>query len=386
MRSQLIILLGTLTAAFAVGCASDADESGLNIAPVTCEATNTCPAGSGGMTQVATGGAPSSGGYLATGGVSTGGVAPASGGSAPVAGGASGSGGAGTGGVPDLGDGCDAPFEFHARKDSTGAKFPVPQGTTDLYECFAYKVDMPEGVLATRFVPMIDNKRVVHHYLLYKMMVSQIDGATSPCLGLHRDGILVDGWAPGQEGVTLPDTVGMELGTGDFMIEIHYNNFGDSVEDSTGVKVCGTRHPRPNVATVSWLGTEGFNIPPLAKGYSMTSNCQPIGQQVPITIVRSWPHMHLLGRHMKADIVRANGTVETLFDKTFDFNSQLGYSTPAVINPGDAVKTTCTWDNPGAFPVTFGEGTQAEMCYNFTVAYPAYALQAGGLHSTSCND
>lgn len=38
--------------------------------------------------------------------------------------------------------------------------------------------------------------------------------------------------------------------------------------------------------------------------------------------------------------------------------------------PGDAIRTTCTFDNPYDFPVLFGEGTEDEMCFNFVMAYP----------------
>jgi hypothetical protein len=389
--NRTTLIFGTSVVAFVSACSAGAGDDGVTSQPVMpCTATNTClPASGGAGGFIASGGAvaTTTGGVTATGGVAasgTGGLPPAAGGTLGAGSGGAPPGSGGGVGVPL--DGCDYPIEFHARKDASGAKFPVPEGTIDLYECFAFKVDVPAGVQATRFVPMIDQSRVVHHYILYKMMVSQADGATSPCVGLHRDGIFLDGWAPGQSGVTLPDDVGMDIGTGDFMMEIHYNNFGASTEDATGIKVCGTRTPRPNKATVSFLGTEAVFIPPASKGVTASSNCTPAGQQGPITIVRSWPHMHLLGRHMKADILRANGAVESLFDKAFDFSSQMGYPTPAVINPGDSIKTTCTWDNPGTNTVTFGEGTQSEMCYNFTVAYPAQALVSFGLHTTSCNN
>ena len=43
-------------------------------------------------------------------------------------------------------------------------------------------------------------------------------------------------------------------------------------------------------------------------------------------------------------------------------------------NPGDSVRTTCTYDNPGSIPVTFGENTENEMCFDFVLAYPIDAL------------
>lgn len=69
--------------------------------------------------------------------------------------------------------------------------------------------------------------------------------------------------------------------------------------------------------------------------------------QGPIAIWGFTPHMHQLGRHMNAVIQRAGGMMETVFDHDFDFNSQITY--PAipeiVLNPGDTITSTCTFDN-----------------------------------------
>jgi hypothetical protein len=73
---------------------------------------------------------------------------------------------------------------------------------------------------------------------------------------------------------------------------------------------------------------------------------------------------------MKTTIQRKGGGTEVLIDKPFDFNTQISYPTPAVINPGDTLTTTCTF----ATPTAFGEGTNNEMCFNFVTAYPAGQL------------
>ena len=87
---------------------------------------------------------------------------------------------------------------------------------------------------------------------------------------------------------------------------------------------------------------------------------------------------------MTAVIDRAGGAVDPLFDVQFDFNSQWQYATPAVINAGDSILTTCHFDNTDTYAVSFGERTVDEMCFNFTLAYPAHTLIGGGLHANSC--
>ena len=83
--------------------------------------------------------------------------------------------------------------------------------------------------------------------------------------------------------------------------------------------------------------------------------------------------MHLTGTHMKGVINRKDGTTEILSDEDFDFNYQVSYPKDVTLMPGDTITTTCTYNTPQ----TFGEGTTAEMCYLFTLAYPQGALADG---------
>ena len=96
--------------------------------------------------------------------------------------------------------------------------------------------------------------------------------------------------------------------------------------------------------------------------------------------------MHLMGRSMRAEIHRAGGTVEPVFDELFDFNNQIQYDIPRIVNPGDSILTTCRFMNTSPNLILFGERTTEEMCYNFVVAYPANSLVSfpQGIHSNSC--
>jgi hypothetical protein len=82
--------------------------------------------------------------------------------------------------------------------------------------------------------------------------------------------------------------------------------------------------------------------------------------------------MHQLGKKISTTLFRADGTTADLgADPAFDFQNQ--YFTPladTVIKPGDTVKTNCIWENPTDRTVTYGENTEDEMCYSFTMYYP----------------
>lgn len=275
--------------------------------------------------------------------------------------------GAGAGSADDAGDPLPSDvtcYNVTARASAAGDKYNVPT-TPDLYQCFDY--NLPWGakkVQVVRVRPIIDNDKVLHHWNLYNVPTSLTDGKNGSCSGAHPNAALVSGWAPGGKTLALEDDVGLRVEPGGFSLEMHYNNgVGAGQLDASGAEVCVTEKLRPKEAAVHWLGTQALNK------LTATGTCAPINA-APVTIISSSPHMHLQGRHMKTVINRKGGGTEVLIDKPFDFNTQISYPTPAVINPGDTLSTTCTF----ATPTPFGQGTNEEMCYNFVLAYPAGQL------------
>ena len=255
-------------------------------------------------------------------------------------------------------------YTLTARQSAANAKYSVPE-TPDLYQCFDYVPpwgDKIVQVVAAR--PIIDNDRVLHHWILYNRTADVTDGTNASCVGAHPDASFITGWAPGGDGMHLPADVGLRTEAGGFTLEIHYNNtVGAGQVDASGVEVCVTEKLRPKEAAVHWLGTQALNK------VTAVGTCAPINT-APVTILSLSPHMHLQGRHMKTVINRKAGGTEVLHDAPFDFNTQISYDTPAVIQPGDTLTTTCTF----AKPTPFGQKTNEEMCYNFVVAYPAGQL------------
>jgi hypothetical protein len=255
-------------------------------------------------------------------------------------------------------------YNVTARATKANDKYVVPT-TPDLYHCFNYAP--PWGNKKVQIVsskPLIDNSQVLHHWLLYNSEAAIEDGSHSDCIGAHPNTSLVAGWAPGGEAFEAPPDVGVEVANGGFVLELHYNNMvGEGQQDASGAEICVTDKPRANTAAMHWLGTEALNK------QEAVGTCRPTNTG-DVTILRSTPHMHKQGRHMKTVINRASGGTEVLLDQAFDFNTQVSYPTPAVVHKGDTLTTTCTY----ATPTPFGESTNSEMCYNFVLAYPAGAL------------
>jgi hypothetical protein len=346
------------------------------------------------------GGMGGAGGSSGNGGSGASGGSSGTGGSGATAG-TSGTGGtAGSGGEGGVG-GAPADVEcliFSAHGAQTGgdtAPFNVGVGVQNLYQCFYFKSpwNVPVHGLTFKSVdglrPDINDNPVIHHWLLYESQGGNADGSHVPCIGLHPDMTLLSGWAPGGDDWLMPPDVGMVMPTGanaTYMLEVHYfNGTGQAVPDRSGVEVCVTKQLRKNAATVSWLGTQFISIPPNSPA-TTGSICNPNKGMWPITILRTWPHMHKYGRRMKTEITRSGGQKQMLINEPFDFDYQKGYpaNPPVVLNPGDSLATTCEYQNTSSNAIRFGPETEQEMCYNFVVAYPARALTSAGLMANSC--
>lgn len=260
------------------------------------------------------------------------------------------------------------------------APFRVPQAT-DHYECFYFRPPWNVDVHGLAFTPIVDDDRVLHHYLLYMQSGAGFgDGDHDACLGRHENAELVAGWAPGGQPYILPPDVGLHLGSGQnnlFVLEIHYNNSANYADaaDRSGVRVCATSNRRPQTAGMQWLGTENL-LMLRADDHERAGTCNPRLNQ-PAHILTSTPHMHRRGVHMRTVINRAAGGSEVLLDEPFDFENQIMHETPATVYPGDTLTTTCTFRHEGGL-VGFGNRTQDEMCYNFVVVYPYGAFNTGG--------
>jgi Copper type II ascorbate-dependent monooxygenase, C-terminal domain len=268
-----------------------------------------------------------------------------------------------------------------------GDKTVYSVATGEHYEQFYFKVPWGADDVMTRYGGKFDNLKVVHHWLLFtsNKAATQV-GTHETTIGttLGDSSQLIAGWAVGGDNVVFPPDTALELSTtGILNAQWHFNNTtGAETTDSSTIQVCTMkRTARKNIASLTFLGTENFNGPigMPAKTMSKFSGSCTNDSNAPITIIGFNPHMHKLGRHMFTTIMRASGTMETVFDKDFDFNNQVTYilDTPLVLQPNDVINSTCTFDNETNAAVPFGPSTTQEMCYNFTMSYPAKALDNG---------
>jgi hypothetical protein len=76
---------------------------------------------------------------------------------------------------------------------------------------------------------------------------------------------------------------------------------------------------------------------------------------------------------MKVVIARANGQQDVIHDEDFSFENQRYYVLDQWLQPGDRMTTTCSYSSSASF----GPSTNQEMCYFFSLAWPAGALANG---------
>lgn len=168
--------------------------------------------------------------------------------------------------------------------------------------------------------------------------------------------------------LTLPPGVALVAPAGQQLnLNLHIFNVGtDTLSGTSGVEV---RLVDPaeveHEASISFYGPYSFEIP-VASEYSATDQTTFDQTQ---TLIAIFPHMHRLGTHFKAEIVHGGAPI-TLWDEDFQFESQEFAAIPPVtVEPGDILNTTCTWVNTTNQVVTWGDSTNAEMCFAIIMSY-----------------
>jgi len=268
---------------------------------------------------------------------------------------------------------CDEIYELRSHGTGT-APYSIAPGQ-EIHPQVA--LDAPWGtekVQAIAFKPYTDNRKVLHHWILY--------GAGRAFLA---------GWAPGDDArPPFPKDVGMEMpsGRGAFTLDMHYNSLQEKATamDASGVDVCVLKgaHLRPKIAAVtgsfSTIGPGGVLAPAGAKNAPVTGVCNVTARE-PIHLLTAAPHAHTYARHMKFTVTKKDKTEIVMHDADFAFGEQGTYPLAGgelILETGDVVRTSCYYTNETSRSVSFGESTTSEMCFNFALYYPKGALSCGG--------
>jgi hypothetical protein len=291
------------------------------------------------------------------------------------------------------GDPAEAPPSFDAglpglpRVDQSLAMTQpyTPRANADDYRCFLLDPANTNVRQITGYDIAPGVRAEVHHVIVYivnRNAAQQRDAQDATpgwecfgAAGIPNEGA-VGAWAPGMPSVVYPEGTGIPLQTGRALaMQIHYNTFNRVPQpDTTQLKLMLA--PQGTTLTPAYvlpLVGNGFTIPSMAQGYSFSKdfpNTVRIGSVgIPIKVWGLTPHMHTKGTR-----VRMTGPNNTcLIDiPRWDFDWQQTYFRPQpfTLDPGQSISMRCTWDNPTTRSITWGEGTDDEMCFAFMYATP----------------
>jgi len=187
-------------------------------------------------------------------------------------------------------------------------------------------------------------------------------------------------YAPGSEPDRWPDGMAKFVPAGsDLVFQMHYTTNGHAAFDQASIGMVFAKQPPKQRVLTLQLTNHTFVIPPRTDDYRVeVSGTLPNDA----TLLSFFPHMHLRGRRFEYNIVRADGTVETLLRVNYDFHWQLSYRLvqPRFLKAGTRLQAVAWYDNseenmhnpdPNKV-VTWGGQTYEEMMVGFfDVAVPA---------------
>jgi mono/diheme cytochrome c family protein len=258
--------------------------------------------------------------------------------------------------------------------------FEIPAEGPDVFRNFVIPLNTTEDklVAAVEFRP--GNRRVVHHSLFYldASGAARKKDEADPGPGYSTFGGpgfvpsgSIGGWSPGNTPRFLPNQMGRYLKAGsDLVVQIHYHPSGKPETDQSTLGIHFLKRPAGKVVAGLMVLDRGLKIPPGEKRHPMAA---AYTLPMDVTIVGIAPHMHLLGREMKATAVLPDGKVEPLnWIKDWNFNWQDEYlfAKPFRLPKGTRLEVEAFYDNsednpanPSSPPklVRWGEQTTDEM-------------------------
>jgi hypothetical protein len=196
--------------------------------------------------------------------------------------------------------------------------------------------------------------------------------------GTTSDLLLV--YAPGSSPDRWPDGMAKFVPAGsDLIFQIHYTTNGKAGDDRTSIGLVFAKAPPQQRVITLQLNDHAFIIPPGADDFRVEVQGTLPNDAMLLSL---FPHMHLRGKRFEYDIVRPDGSIETLLRVNYHFHWQLSYrlAEPRFLKAGTKLRAVAWYDNSRNNPhnpdpsatVTWGDQTYQEMMVGFfDVAVPA---------------
>ena len=201
-----------------------------------------------------------------------------------------------------------------------------------------------------------------HHLHVYYGKNSAPDVAATPCQDPNEFRPMIHlATIPHQIAEYPASTAATLKGTSGLRMQSHYVNTTDKpLHARVEVKLTAV----DPAAVTRWVAQMHFNrtvlrIPP-GMGQQVTTTCTIPNTFGPIGLLSAVSHMHRHGVHFLAKTSAGTTLLETT---EWDEAPPTVYDTPVMLNPGDAISWTCTYNNDTQTTLTFGDSAlKNEMC------------------------
>jgi len=257
--------------------------------------------------------------------------------------------------------------------------------TNDQYRMFVLPLNNNNQQFIQKIEVVPGNRKIVHHALVFQDSSSlplQLDN-NDPLPGYSAFGgtgsptsKLITGYTPGQGVFSYPPGFGASVLPRSYIVlQIHYPGGISNQVDSTQVRIQFGPNTLRNVSTAAALNhnTSLTNGPLFIPANTIKTFYSQLTVPFNRTVTGLMPHMHLLGKKIKAYCVKPSGDTIHLVDiPEWDFHWQGFYQfqKPILIPAGSVLYGEATYDNtsanihnPNVPPqdVRQGEGTDDEM-------------------------
>lgn len=275
--------------------------------------------------------------------------------------------------------------------------FAVPAGPDDTYHVFVMPYSLaalPPDVLAAARIPDSDvvavaaievrpgNPRALHHADVFidtsgaaRRLDEQAGGNGYDSFGTPGfvPAAYLGGRVPGMEPRALPHGIAASVMplSGDIALQIHYHATGRTEMDQSEVGIYLLREPARRIMDALFLRSFSLDIP---AGDARFVRRDSIVVPCDCALMSVFPHMHLLGRQVRATAHFPDGTERLLIDVphwNFQWHDRYFYREPILLPAGTRVDVEWVFDNSASNPanpfspprpVRFGPNSTDEMC------------------------
>lgn len=246
----------------------------------------------------------------------------------------------------------------------------VPAGAEKL-NCVYVTLPVDTDVFVWRF----DTEQAPggHHIAVFETTEDVPDGTTIDCSGPDT----MTNWRPiltglSQSGFSLPDSYAVKVpGKARLVIQSHYVNASSAaIETDDHVGIFFHRSSSGlTLVNASIQTTVDFSVPP-GQQKTVSFDC-PVQQELKVFTLLG--HMHEWGTHLTVN-AGAAANPPVVYDVAWEPGYRdhppaidPGFDHPIVLEPGDVIRTTCTWMNTESNALQFPD----EMCVSLFWFYPA---------------